>query len=273
MPDAAVDGMSCMQRLAGAYLIAVPCCSPPPLPLLSRSSSWVLSHNKPSWWNLCSAAFSDPISDAQIANSQSQSHRAIWNALQNRSRTACKSVEKYTKKSHWNRNDFDSIKSLWFQIASGLDLKSLAEEPIFVQCWRSPYDSAKLQPSTMGNEIVYWNDEFGGAPKEWRRHGAEKQLSKRVFLESPFLLCLLKVFRCFKSKSQGGREETDSPKIPFGQLFLRTTPSSPLARFDNSTKIKNCNCEWFMSSLGIPPSAIAVTLINSGHGRNCNCNP
>ena len=40
----------------------------------------------------------------------------------------------------------------------------------------------------------------GGAPKERRRRRAEKWLSKRVFLESPFPLCPLKVFMCFKSK-------------------------------------------------------------------------
>ena len=33
-----------------------------------------------------------------------------------------------------------------------------------------------------------------GAPKERRRVRAEKRLSKRVVLESPFLLCPLKVF-------------------------------------------------------------------------------
>ena len=39
---------------------------------------------------------------------------------------------------------------------------------------------------------------WGGAPKERRRRRAEKRLSKRVFLESPFLLCPLKVFRTFQ---------------------------------------------------------------------------
>ena len=34
---------------------------------------------------------------------------------------------------------------------------------------------------------------YQGAPKERRRGRAEKRLSKRVFLESPFLLCTLKV--------------------------------------------------------------------------------
>ena len=39
----------------------------------------------------------------------------------------------------------------------------------------------------------------GGVPKERspRRGRAEKRSSKRVFLESPFLLCPLSVFRCF----------------------------------------------------------------------------
>ena len=36
------------------------------------------------------------------------------------------------------------------------------------------------------------------APKERRGGRAEKRLSKRVFLESPFLLCSLKVFRTFQ---------------------------------------------------------------------------
>ena len=39
---------------------------------------------------------------------------------------------------------------------------------------------------------------FGGRAKERRRGRAEKRLSKRVFLESPFLLCSLKVFRTFQ---------------------------------------------------------------------------
>ena len=55
--------------------------------------------------------------------------------------------------------------------------------------------------------------------RERRRRRAEKRLSKRVFLESPFLLCPLKV--CFFKtperswKPYGGRGETDSPKTPF----------------------------------------------------------
>ena len=40
----------------------------------------------------------------------------------------------------------------------------------------------------------------GGAPKERRRRCAENWSSKRVVLESPFLLCGLKVFRCLNSK-------------------------------------------------------------------------
>ena len=71
----------------------------------------------------------------------------------------------------------------------------------------------------------HFSDIFGDAPKERRRRRAEKQLSKRVFLDSPFLLCPLKVFRCSESKPLGGREEMTLQKHPFGQPFLRTTPS------------------------------------------------
>ena len=39
---------------------------------------------------------------------------------------------------------------------------------------------------------------FGGAPKERRRRLAEKRLSKRVLLESPFLLCPLRILRTFQ---------------------------------------------------------------------------
>ena len=39
---------------------------------------------------------------------------------------------------------------------------------------------------------------FSFGPKERRRRRAEKRLSKRVFLESPFLLCSLMVFRTFQ---------------------------------------------------------------------------
>ena len=47
---------------------------------------------------------------------------------------------------------------------------------------------------------------YGGATKERRRRRAEKRLPKRVFWESPFLLCSLKAFRCFKSKPKWGQK-------------------------------------------------------------------
>ena len=80
------------------------------------------------------------------------------------------------------------------------------------------------------------NNLYGGAPKERRRRRAEKRLSKRVFLESPFLLCSLKVFRTFQVSEEQtlrGREETDSPKTPF---WTTVSPhdafAAPLARPD-----------------------------------------
>ena len=41
--------------------------------------------------------------------------------------------------------------------------------------------------------LVAWQYSFDSAPKERRRRRAERRLSKRMFLESPFLLCPLKV--------------------------------------------------------------------------------
>ena len=76
-----------------------------------------------------------------------------------------------------------------------------------------------------------------GAPKERRRGGAEKRLSKRVFLESPFLLCSLNVFSylsgVLRENLKGAEKKRTLQKHPFGQLFLRTTPfAAPLVRPD-----------------------------------------
>ena len=64
---------------------------------------------------------------------------------------------------------------------------------------RSGQDRAVLEKSMRANDPITTN-KIGGAPKERGRRRAEKRLSKTVFLESPFLLCPLKAFRCFKSK-------------------------------------------------------------------------
>ena len=59
-------------------------------------------------------------------------------------------------------------------------------------------------------------------------------MSKRVFLESPFLLCSLKVFRTKHLKGpenlKGAEKKRTLQKNPFGQPFLRTTPSPLLWR-------------------------------------------
>ena len=59
-------------------------------------------------------------------------------------------------------------------------------------------------------------------------------MSKRVFLESPFLLCSLKVFRTFqvflRANLKGAEKKRTLQKHPFGQPFLRTTPSPLLWR-------------------------------------------
>ena len=52
-------------------------------------------------------------------------------------------------------------------------------------------------------------------------------LSKRVFWESPFLLCPLKVFRTFqvflRANLKGTEKKRTLQRHPFGQPFLRTT--------------------------------------------------
>ena len=82
-----------------------------------------------------------------------------------------------------------------------------------------------LQPKN----ITYMNQ---SAPKERRRRRAEKWLSKRVFLESPFLLRPLKVCSALNSpENLEGAEETDSPKIPFRTtVSLHDAFAAPLAR-------------------------------------------
>ena len=53
-------------------------------------------------------------------------------------------------------------------------------------------------PKTPNSTTTDPNPHSRPCEKERRRRRAEKRLSKRVFLESPFLLCLLKVFRTFQ---------------------------------------------------------------------------
>ena len=62
-------------------------------------------------------------------------------------------------------------------------------------------------------------------------------------------------------------ENIRAQRFRFGFVFSCLT---------NSTEIQNCNCSrsrCFSSPLGSPPRAVTVTVINSGQGRNCNCNP
>ena len=66
---------------------------------------------------------------------------------------------------------------------------------------------------------------FWGAPRERRRRRTEKRLSKKVFLESPFLLCPLKVFRTLRvflrTNLKGVEKKWTLQKHSFGQPFLR----------------------------------------------------
>ena len=98
----------------------------------------------------------------------------------------------------------------------------------------------------------------GGAPEERRRRRAEKRLSKRVFLESPFPLCpLKKVFRTFqvflRTNLKGAEKKRTLQKYPFGQPFLRTTPSLLLWRTLNIINLveilENRGLEPFFTAL------------------------
>ena len=60
-----------------------------------------------------------------------------------------------------------------------------------------PFDLCPFGSSNLGARL-FQGSSFQSAPKERRRGRAEKRLSKRVFLESPFLLCSLKVFSTFQ---------------------------------------------------------------------------
>ena len=95
----------------------------------------------------------------------------------------------------------------------------------------------------LGSFFLPESQGFGSAPKERRRRRAEKRLSKRVFLESPFLLCTLKVFSVLRATLGGGREETDSPKTPFWTtVSLHDAFAAPLARsqdFPERRKLTN----------------------------------
>ena len=91
------------------------------------------------------------------------------------------------------------------------------------------------------------NAVYGGAPKERRRRRAEKRLSKRVFLESPFLLCPLKVFRTFqvflKTNLKGAEKKRTLSKTPF---WTTVSPhdafAAPLAHSECSSSQTMWSC-------------------------------
>ena len=72
-----------------------------------------------------------------------------------------------------------------------------------------------------------------GAPKERRRGRAEKRMSKGCFWRVRFFSAPLRfLLKHLKGPEnlKGREKKTDSPKTPFGQPFLRTTPSPLLWR-------------------------------------------
>ena len=106
----------------------------------------------------------------------------------------------------------------------------------------------------------FLTDRNEGPPQERRRCCAEKRLSKRVFLESPFLLCPLKVFSCLKIpesliRGQRRREETDSQKNTLlDNHFSAHVFSAPLARSEE---------RWGKNNT----QKIGFFLLGCGHGQ------
>ena len=86
------------------------------------------------------------------------------------------------------------------------------------------FDSMSLRILPQGPQRCCTLRFFQGAPKERRRGRAEKRLSKRMFLESPFLLCPLKAFsktfeRSWKPKKQKDPLDNRSSARPLRRSF------------------------------------------------------
>ena len=84
------------------------------------------------------------------------------------------------------------------------------------------------QQQTRGQNV---SCNFGGAPKERRRHRAEKRSSKRLFWRVRFLSAPLRFSCVLRANLKGGKAETDAPKTPF---WTTVSPhdafAAPLAR-------------------------------------------
>ena len=126
--------------------------------------------------------------------------------------------------------------------------------------WAFTFYSCSTLRHATGNATCTNLDMSGGAPKERQRRRAEKRLSKSMFLESPFLLCLFKVFRTFqvflRANLKGAEKKRTLQKHPFGQPFLRTTPSPLLWRTLNEVR-----------SLNLPTCRVGPRKL-----RGCLCN-
>ena len=69
-------------------------------------------------------------------------------------------------------------------------------------------------------EVLFCPNFFcGGALQERRRRRAENRLSKKVFLESPFLLCSLKVFSILRANLKGAEKKRTFQKHHLDNRF------------------------------------------------------
>ena len=72
---------------------------------------------------------------------------------------------------------------------------------------------------------------------------AEKRSSKRVFLESPFLLFPLRVFSVLRASLNGAEKKRTLQNHNFGRPFPRTTPSPLLWRALKNGGIDCCESD------------------------------
>ena len=101
------------------------------------------------------------------------------------------------------------------------------------------------------------------APKERRRRRAEKRFSKGCFWRVRFFSALLRFsgpFRVVRANLKGAEKKRTIQKHPFGQPFLRKTPSPLLwrtlkKRATKITPIVFALCCHLAAAISIPPSS------------------
>ena len=124
---------------------------------------------------------------------------------------------------------------------------------------RSPFGNFSLSGvSQIIVEKNAWgqNPQVGGAPKERRRRRAEKRLSKGYFWRVRFFSAPFRFSDVLRENLKGAEKKRTLQKHPFGQPFLRTTPSPLLWRALTSASrhsMKSCHIDTFLLMCLVAP--------------------